>query len=84
MLKRICILCLFLITYPSFAKKSAPWVGSDFKGHRCEGKTQGYGPFDYTISSHRPKLSTITSNHFTPEVENLIRGKTGGLIGDLD
>lgn len=46
------------------------------------GASNGFGPFDY-----RTKLTTVNmvnQNHFTPEVEALIRGKTGPIMGDLN
>jgi tetratricopeptide (TPR) repeat protein len=41
-----------------------------------------YGPYDYR--SDRDKLPIVLNAHFTPEVEALIRGKSGTLGGDID
>lgn len=43
----------------------------------------GYGPYDYRTD--KPKLGVVEQYHFTPAVENLLRGKTSVLPGaDLD
>lgn len=45
----------------------------------------GYGPFDYLERySFQGELKIVEAHHFTYEVENLIRGKSGNLGGDLD
>lgn len=48
----------------------------------CGNLQNGYGPFDYR--SDRDKLGIVDMHHFTPEVELLLRGKSGTLGGDLD
>lgn len=60
----------------------------------CGALTNAFGPFDYRAdhfvslpggpASHAQKLSVVEVNHFTPEVEALIRGKSGYIGGDLD
>lgn len=62
----------------------APWVGADLKGLPCTGEGQGYGPFDYTKSNERGKIPIVEAHHFTPEVENHLKGESGYLEGDLD
>lgn len=56
----------------------------------CGSLSQGWGPFDYrpdryipenTYHSHRALLGIVEDNHFTPEIEALIRGKTSGTPG---
>lgn len=56
----------------------------------CGSLQQSWGPFDYrpnryipesTYRSHAALLAIVESNHFTPEVEALVRGKTGSLPG---
>ena len=42
----------------------------------------GYGPYDYR--KDRDKLPQVEPAHFTPEVENLIRGQSGPLGHDID
>jgi tetratricopeptide (TPR) repeat protein len=59
-------------------------VGSDLKGLPCNGGGQGYGPYDYTKANERGHIPVVEEHHFTPEVENHIRGKSGYLTGDLD
>jgi len=41
------------------------------------------GPFDYTNAEHRLKHLRVEKSHFTPDVENLVAGKTGTLYADL-
>ena len=44
-----------------------------------------YGPFDYRNPEvRRQSLPIVEQYHFTPDVEMLVRGNTGTLIGDLD
>ncbi|HEY1129919.1 MAG TPA: ABC transporter permease [Roseateles sp.] len=56
----------------------------------CGSLSQSWGPFDYRperyipepiYRSHAALLAIVEHAHFTPEVENLIRGKTGTLPG---
>lgn len=56
----------------------------------CGSLSQSWGPFDYrperyipetTYRSHAALLAIVEHAHFTPDVENLIRGKTGTLPG---
>ena len=50
----------------------------------CGNLDNAYGPFDYTNPEHfREKLPVVESFHFTSNVENLIRGQSGSLLGDL-
>lgn len=49
--------------------------GTDLEGRPCTGKSQRYGPFDYTNPEHlAKKLSIVEDHHFTPEMEQLRRG----------
>lgn len=58
------------------ADRPAPWVGETLDGRRCTGgDSRGYGPFDYTI--HQGELlARVDNNHFSSQVEQLIRGDT--------
>lgn len=59
--------------------------GKDLNGLACQGKGQGYGPYDYTNPAHvKHKLPVVENYHFTPEVRRLRRGKSGSLFSDLD
>ncbi len=63
----------------------APWVGNSFNGYACQGSNQGFGPYDYSNKKHRKKHLPIVENyHFTPEIQQLIRGKTGSVLGDIN
>ncbi|MEQ8690336.1 MAG: tetratricopeptide repeat protein [Pseudomonadales bacterium] len=69
----------------ALAQRSAPWVGESFDGAPCRGGGQGFGPFDYLQRGGlKQQLYLVESAHFTPEVEQLARGNTGALTGDLD
>ncbi len=69
----------------SHAQGNAPWVGTTFSGVQCSGNSQGFGPFDYlSRSSLGDKLNIVESHHFTHEVEQLVRGKSGPIAGDID
>ena len=41
------------------------------------------GPFDYRSPANRPNVRMVEANHFTPQIENLVRGRTGTLAGEL-
>lgn len=64
----------------------APWIGESLEGAPCLGDRENFGPFDYIQRHSLPKeLSIVESYHFTPEVEQLIRGHTGASpLGDID
>ncbi len=47
----------------------------------CGDLWNAYGPYDYR--SDRDKLGIVERFHFTPEVEALIRGKSGQIDGDI-
>lgn len=49
----------------------------------CGSLTNGFGPFDYRTG--KQDLPVVELHHFTPEVANLVRGKTGVTPGgDID
>jgi tetratricopeptide (TPR) repeat protein len=60
----------------------------------CGPLANPFGPWDYRADhfvplaldnmSHAEKLSLVERNHFTPEVDALIRGSSGTVGGDLD
>lgn len=60
---------------------SASAIGATY----CGGLKNGYGPFDYRKRASLPQeTELVESAHFTPEVENLVKGNTGQIGGDLD
>jgi tetratricopeptide (TPR) repeat protein len=62
----------------------AAWVGEDLKGFACQGEPENFGPFDYrSMENKRKRLPIVEHYHFTPEVQQLIRGKSGSIVGDL-
>jgi tetratricopeptide (TPR) repeat protein len=48
----------------------------------CGSLNSAYGPFDYR-TERSGKLQIVEAFHFTPEVEALIRGRSGDLAADL-
>ncbi|MDJ0741179.1 MAG: hypothetical protein QNJ91_15800 [Gammaproteobacteria bacterium] len=64
--------------------KTLGWPGSTLENAPCWGEAQGYGPFDYTTAGSK-RLHLVESHHFTPSVEQLVRGKNSkDPGGDLD
>jgi len=78
----------FLILLTALLAPSAyamGWSGIDLTGAPCAGAEQGFGPFDYTNSSHRSKhLNIVEAHHFTKKVEALSSGKSGPIALDID
>ena len=66
------LLTIFMLiaSVSALAQSNASACG-DLKTH--------YGPFDYRTD--RDKLEIVEQNHFTPEVEALIRGKSSAKLG---
>ncbi len=77
---------IFFVAFSNLANgASAPWVGNDLSGIACDGGAQGYGPYDYTKrSTLQTELTLVESAHFTPAVENLIKGNSSGANPDGD
>lgn len=48
----------------------------------CGSLANGFGPFDYRTDVDRRDI--VETHHFTPEIEMLIRGRTGRLGADID
>ena len=48
----------------------------------CGPIANAYGPYDYWVN--KAELPIVEVNHLTPEVENLIRGKSSSIGGDLE
>lgn len=46
--------------------------------------TNAYGPYDATNPAHLEKLPIVLGAHFTSDVEMLIRGVTGSIMGDIN
>jgi tetratricopeptide (TPR) repeat protein len=83
-LKLLALLTIFPVV--GYAR-SAPWVGVDLRGRVCGGSDTNnwFGPYDYTNSEDKAKhLRIVEKFHFTPDVENHIKGKTGYLGPDLN
>lgn len=74
-----------LFSLTANADNSAPWVGESINQIKCYGGGQAYGPFDYTQRANfQPNLNVVENFHFSSQVENLIKGQTGSLEGDLN
>ncbi len=74
-------LLLFGVTPPAMANR--------YNNNTCDiipGQplTNAYGPFSATNPAHADKLPIVLGAHFTPEVERLIRGNRGSIIGDIN
>ncbi len=48
----------------------------------CGSLVNAYGPFDYR--SDKSQLPVVEGFHFTSQVENLVKGTTGSVGGDID
>ena len=60
-------------------------VTADAVAEECGSLDNGYGPYDYSNPLHRNEyLPIVEKFHFTSEVESLIKGRSGTIIGDLD
>ena len=69
-------LWLFLLPAYSFAMG---WVGQDLYGVPCQGKGQGFGPYDYNDPQLQKRipgspLYLVEIAHFTPHVQELAKG----------
>lgn len=56
--------------------------GSAWGQSACGDLKNAYGPFDYRTG--KAQLEIVERSHFTPEVEQLKRGNTATIGGDLD
>lgn len=84
----VCSLALILLLTLSEANgqaAGAPWIGESLGGEACRGRGQGFGPYDYLQrQSLGQQLQVVETIHFTSDVANLVRGKSGRLEDDLD
>lgn len=85
-LKPLFLIILFIYCAPTFA---LGWFGDDINGAPCQGRKQGYGPYDYNDPQLQQRirgahLEIVERFHFTPEVERLVKGETSFLPGDID
>lgn len=72
-----------LIIWVLAAIAPRPATAQDVPG--CGSLENAFGPFDYRDPAARGQpLHLVESRHFTPDVQALVRGSTGQLIGDLD
>lgn len=65
---------------------SAPLAAqNDMRDIECGALENAYGPFDYTDAGERSeKLPIVEQFHFNADVENLRRGQSSSIMGDLD
>lgn len=85
---------LSLTAHEAAADGEFSWNGTTIAGNPCFGIEPGFGPFDYTDPDTRlpgkygrqSPLYLVESAHFTPPVEQLITGRSGGKdpIGDIN
>ena len=57
-------------------------VGAEVNDFVCGSLANAYGPFDYR--SDKTQLPVVDHFHFTPQVENLVKGTTGSVGADID
>ena len=75
-MKPVSCLAALVISVASINLQAAP---------HCGELENDYGPYDYSDSNDRQKnLPIVERFHFTPNVENLVKGNTGPLGGELD
>ena len=70
------LIITFFSTFFVTASAKLPFECGKLKNH--------YGPYDFTNPTHRAENWPIVTVHFTPNVENLIKGNIGHLTHDLD
>src|SRR5690349_17127398 len=64
---------------------NAQQIATDSAEGNCGSLQNAYGPYDYTNSSDvATRLPIVEINHFTPDVESLIKGITGPVPMELD
>lgn len=60
-------------------------AGSAHAANYCGDLKNGFGPFDYRKAASMPQeYNIVIGAHFTPDVENNIKGNSGYLAGDID
>jgi len=64
----------------------APWVGDNLNNAPCNGRIEGFGPFDYLSRHTLPQqLNIVEKYHFNSNVEQLIKGQsTTSALADID
>lgn len=66
------------------ADTDVPWVGTSFSGIPCTGVKITVAKKDYTDPiARRDFLPVVEENHFTEEIEKLIKGKTAPIGAEL-
>jgi len=71
------VLLMILVAATSLQAEQNNYCGELYISHR-------YGPFDYTNANHRiEKLSIVERAHFTPNIRDLISGKSGTVASEI-
>lgn len=74
----VLILLILLMSIPTFLMARQVNFCGELRGPDI------YGPYDYLNRfSLKQHLDLVEGMHFTPEIENLVRGRTGTIGGDL-
>ncbi len=84
--KQLALLAMLILCGPAY---SLGWIGNDLNGIPCQGNKQGFGPYNYTDPQLQKRvygepLEIVERFHFTPEVEQLVKGANGPLPTDID
>lgn len=73
-----------LVLVAWLAVQFAPYEAAAQEVPGCGSLSNAYGPYDYRDPvAKRDNLPIVEINHFTPQVEALVRGRSGSLFGDL-
>ena len=83
---RVSCALLTLIGMLASLTSTALWAQADENmAMVCGALENAYGPYDYTDpSDFKLKLPIVEGAHFTSDVENLRKGKSSTIMGDLD
>ena len=68
------VIAALLATAPAWAQEGEGPCGNVF--------VNGFGPHDYRVEQGQPR-KVVESNHFTWNIESLVRGNTGSLGGEI-
>lgn len=76
LVRTVVFICLIFLPTYSFA---LGWVGQDLYGVPCQGKAQGYGPYDYNNPQLQKRLPgsplwLVEKAHFDSHVQRLMKG----------
>ncbi|WNO60686.1 hypothetical protein [Rheinheimera sp. MMS21-TC3] len=80
-LKTILLLVVVFTSFSAFANRYNNSTCGIIPGQKL---TNAYGPYDATNPAHASKLPIVLGAHFTRDVERLVSGISGPVMGDID